>query len=94
MVRVIGYDENGWTDGVNKLKESEKKYNQLINLASDMIAKVDKEGKLTFINPSVINHLGYSNDELINNMSFEYVHPEDLDNVRSTFKKILNNKKL
>ncbi len=64
----------------------------LLSLVTDnmlnLVAHVNKEGIFAYISPSVKNVLGYEVDDVLGKNVFEFIqftHPEDLDNVMSTF---------
>ena len=54
------------------LHESDKKYRAILNSMEDGYYEVDLSGNLTFVNPALCRHLGYSKEELIgmNNRQF------------------------
>lgn len=52
-----------------KLRESEEKYRDLFENASDLIQSIDKDGKFYFVNKKWLKTLGYSHDE-INDITF------------------------
>lgn len=54
------------------LKESEKKYRNLVEENMDSIFKIDSSLKVTYVSPSIINLLGYTESEfseIVNNLS-------------------------
>ncbi|MCJ7565179.1 MAG: PAS domain S-box protein, partial [Candidatus Aminicenantes bacterium] len=61
------------------LRESEKKYRNLVESISDVIYAINSSGVLTYISPVVKNILGYEPDELIGRKFLEFVHKEDQD---------------
>jgi PAS domain S-box-containing protein len=52
---------------------------------SDIIAVLDAEGVICYESPSVERLLGYSPEDLVGQSAFDYVHPDDLQRVRSIF---------
>ncbi|MDP2365717.1 MAG: PAS domain S-box protein, partial [Ignavibacteria bacterium] len=65
-----------------KLKESEQKYRLLVENQNDMIIKVDKDGKFTFVSPSYCKLFGKREDELIGKSFIPLVHDDDIENTR------------
>ncbi|MDE5417416.1 PAS domain S-box protein [Labilibaculum sp. DW002] len=55
------------------LRESEKKYRDLINLAQEGIWVIDKNNITTFANPSMADMLGYSSEEMIGKSLFDFM---------------------
>ncbi len=60
------------------LRESEKKYRELVEDINDVIYAVDVEARITYVSPTIERHSGYSPAELIGRPSTEFVHPDDL----------------
>ncbi len=48
-----------------KLKESEEKYRNIVELSQEGIWEIDKNGKTTYVNNSFCNMLGYSAEEIL-----------------------------
>ena len=61
-----------------KLRESEEKLDSIIRNISDIVYRLDHEGKITFINDG-IRQYGYSTDELIGSDILDLVCPCDRD---------------
>lgn len=57
------------------LSQREKEYRTIIESVSDIIFKLDSEGKITFINPAVKN-LGYDPNNLLNQSISSFVQSE------------------
>ena len=56
----------------------EKWFRTLIHNISDIVALIDAEGNLRFINPRMELELGYRAAEMLGRNVFEFVHPEDI----------------
>ncbi len=79
LVRAIRYAvERKRTE--EKLRESEEKHRTLLEILPEIVYRVDPEGYITYVNPSV-RSLGYEPEELIGSHFSSVVHPEDLPNV-------------
>jgi PAS domain S-box-containing protein len=74
-----------------KLKESEKRYRNLIESVPFSIAIIDKDGKIVYCNPPIERLLGYSLDELIGKKfkDLPAVHPEYVPLLLKRFQKVL-----
>jgi PAS domain S-box-containing protein len=58
-----------------KLEETERRYRELIENASDIIYETDGEGKVTYVNPIAEKITGYAHEELMGKHFLEFVHP-------------------
>jgi PAS domain S-box-containing protein len=58
------------------LTESERRYRQLAENASDIVVRYSTDGTIDYISPS-IRHLGYEPGEMIGRNMAEFTHPED-----------------
>jgi PAS domain S-box-containing protein len=70
------------------LGESEKRFRSLVQNGSDIITILDAEGTIQYQSPSIERLLGYSTEDLVGQNAFDYVHPDDLERVRSIFGEI------
>jgi PAS domain S-box-containing protein len=61
----------------NALRESEEKYRLLIENQTDMVVKIDIEGKFQFISPSYCEMFGKTNEELLGKQFMPFVHEDD-----------------
>jgi PAS domain S-box-containing protein len=59
----------------------EKWFRTLIHNISDIVALIDAEGILRFVNPRMETVLGYTSDNMLGRNVFDYVHPEDIQRV-------------
>ncbi|MBK7866427.1 MAG: PAS domain S-box protein [Ignavibacteriales bacterium] len=68
-----------------QLRESEFKYRQIIENASDIIYSATIKGDFTFVNPKGEQLSGYSLEELMKMNYLQLVHPEDKAKVREHY---------
>ncbi len=69
------------------LKESERKYRELIENANDAVIVFDTDGYISFANPKFCEMTGYSIDEAKKMHFSKLIHPDDLKIVTQYFKK-------
>jgi PAS domain S-box-containing protein len=67
----------------DQLQRNEEYLHSLIDNVSDIIAIVDENGIVQYVNPAVENILGYTQEELIGKNTFGLMHPEDLPAMRN-----------
>ncbi len=72
-----------------ELLRREKYLRALTENSLDILCIINREGRLTYISPSVKNALGYSPSELVGGDAFARVHAEDLPRVREVFQTAL-----
>jgi PAS domain S-box-containing protein len=60
-----------------QLQESESRFRQIVENASDMIYRVDRSGRITYANPSVVHILGYESErEILGKHYLDFIFPE------------------
>jgi GAF domain-containing protein len=59
-------------------------FNKLLEVSNDLICLVTKEGYFKKINTSFYNILGYQKEELINQSFYNFIHTDDLSEVKKT----------
>jgi PAS domain S-box-containing protein len=57
------------------LRASEERYRNIIEVASDIVYRMDERGMFTYCNPTSLRLLGYAPDELIGRHALALVHP-------------------
>ncbi|WP_049979310.1 sensor histidine kinase [Halolamina rubra] len=66
------------------MKQSES-LGLLLDHTQDKIALLDADGTFTYANQAAERILGFEPSELIGENAFEYIHPDDVDEVRAAF---------
>ncbi|HNT43816.1 MAG TPA: PAS domain S-box protein [Syntrophorhabdaceae bacterium] len=61
------------------LRESEKKYRQIVNTASEGICVADEEFRITFVNAQALKMFGYSEEEMLGKSLDDFIAEEDLE---------------
>ena len=72
------------------LRESERKYRELVENISDVIYLCDTEGMVTYISPVVETITGYQPSEIINRSFIELVYEEDRERSIEAFQNIIS----
>jgi PAS domain S-box-containing protein len=69
-----------------QLQESESRFRQIVENASDLIYRVDHHGRITYANPSVVRVLGYESErEILGKHYLDFVSPELCHKVRRIY---------
>lgn len=63
------------------LTQAERRFDSIVKSLPDIIYRLDREGKITFISDAVKQY-GYSPADLVGKSMFEIVHPQDMDKAR------------
>lgn len=66
------------------LMQREKRFRSLVQNSSDLIVIVDEKALIQYISPSCRRILGYASDELTGHNSFDFVHPDDIEETQAT----------
>jgi two-component system sporulation sensor kinase A len=77
-----------------RLRENEAKFRLIAENMTDMISIIQEDGTITYVFPSHETILGYSQDHHIDARILDYVHPDDVDQVRQGFVNMRNQKSL
>ena len=87
------YDENGKVAGMvgayidisdrvrieQELKKSEENYRLIVENQTDLVVKIDKEGKFLFVSPSYCKTFGKKEEELLGKKFMPLVHKDDIE---------------
>lgn len=75
-----------------QLIESEEKYRDLFENATDLIQSVDTKGNIVYVNKTWLYKLGYKINEVEHQNIFNFIHPNSLEACKKDFKEIISNK--
>ena len=70
------------------LREGEEKYRSILENIEEGYSEVDLAGNFTFFNDSIVNILGYSEDELMGLNSRQYTDKENAKKLYETFNRV------
>jgi diguanylate cyclase (GGDEF)-like protein/PAS domain S-box-containing protein len=66
-----------------QLRTGQEQLRLLADSTSDMIARLDTEGRYLFVSAAAARIFGFTEDELVGQMAMDFVHPEDAVAVRT-----------
>jgi len=72
-----------------KLRESEEKYRNLVEMASDCICII-QDGVLRYANPRLSSLLGYTVKEMTNQYFDKYIHPQELERMNKLYSRYMS----
>ena len=64
------------------LRESEKKYRQIVEIAQEGIWNIDSDSLTTYVNPRMAEMLGYSVDEMLGKHLFDFMDSKGIGNCK------------
>lgn len=90
-VRVIEFmDITEQVAARHLLELSEKRYRTLVEGSDDLISRVDRDGRIAFVNSASRRYWGLSPEECIGCNVFDFIHPADRESTISMFKEWLD----
>jgi PAS domain S-box-containing protein len=72
------------------LRESEERYRDLFENASDFIQSCNVEGRFIYVNRAWLNALGYTEKEVLNLKFWDIIHPDYLEHCKQTLQKVMS----
>jgi two-component system, cell cycle sensor histidine kinase and response regulator CckA len=76
------------------LRESEERYRDLFDNASDLVCMVDPDGALLYVNKAWHEGLGYAPEEIANLQLRDIVHPDSRDHYTAVMERVLAGERL
>lgn len=99
MTDVLGISEQYQTsiedtfDLVTQLRDQTDKNNKIFDSLAEIIFQTNNDGNWTFLNKAWEKTMGYTVDESINTLFFNYIHPDDVQRNRDLFSPLINKEK-
>jgi diguanylate cyclase (GGDEF)-like protein/PAS domain S-box-containing protein len=87
--QITAVKENIRLHAIQAARDSESHFRTLIENSSDIVMIFDLNGRITYQSPSVERVLGYSQDSLVGQNAFSYVHPDDLSATKEASKVLM-----
>ena len=87
-------DADGETTGIvgigrdlSERRQRERRFQALVEESSDIISIVDADGRFQYQSPSIERILGHTPEETVGDTAWEYIHPDDREDVKEAFNK-------
>jgi len=101
LITIVGFNflhnhqilEQLVRDRTQKYRESERRFQDLVNLLPEIIAETDTQGNLTYANKMFFKQFKIPNSELHGSNFLEYIIPEQREHGRKVFSTLLQGKK-
>lgn len=85
----ISHDITARQAAEDALRESEKRFQDIVTASADWIWEVDSEWRYTYVSDTVTNLLGYTAQEILGKTPFAFMPPEEAERVRALLEKTL-----
>jgi len=76
------------TTAERALEDAEARYRAMFQNMSDILRILDKNGRIAYDSPSSSRILGYPPGSLVGKDPMDYVHPDDIERIRSELSKV------
>lgn len=86
----LGIDITERREAQRALRESEERYRTLIHYSTEVVSILAADGMIRYESPAIQRLLGYQPEELANRNVFDYLHPEDLPEIKALFARSLS----
>lgn len=74
------------------LLQQQDQFDKIVNSGSDIIHSIDLNGKILFVNKAWLVNMGFTREEVIGAMLFDFIHPDNIDHCLNAFTAALNAK--
>ncbi|MFH1950909.1 MAG: PAS domain S-box protein [Pseudomonadota bacterium] len=84
----VGYEITEEKTALEALRKSEEKYRLLVENQTDLLVKIDREGRFQFVSPSYCRMFGKTEEELLGKTFMPLVHPDDRESTAKEMEKL------
>jgi len=91
IIELLSIEVISLIDQINSKKELSH-FLKLYKLSPDLICEVGTNGVLQRVNPSFKSTLGWSEEDLLNNSFYNFLHPYDLQSTSDEFRQLASGK--
>ncbi|ESU25775.1 Bacteriophytochrome [Flavobacterium limnosediminis JC2902] len=77
-----------------KLAFSEKRFKALVQQGANITSILDPMGVYLYVSPNYPDNVGYTEEELLGKNAFNYIHPDDVAQIKSDYTRLLSEKRV
>ncbi|MDN4165957.1 PAS domain-containing protein [Cytophagales bacterium LB-30] len=85
LVHCVGRDGTERLKAEENERKSQKRYKALVQEGSDLTAILNADGVYLYVSPNYPSILGHSEEDLMGQTAFQFIHPADLEQVQKEF---------
>ena len=89
LIYCVARDGKDKIEQEEKILQSELRFKSLVQEGSDLIGILNVEGYYSYVSPTSISVLGIAPEEFIGKSAFDFIHPDDAENVLTGLQKII-----
>jgi PAS domain S-box-containing protein len=75
-------------------QKTERRYRILAQEGADLVCVVDRNGVFNYLSPNYQAHLGFAKEELLGKNAFQFIHDDDVPQLKSKFSQLREKKKV
>ena len=91
-INILARDITEIKEAQDQLRQSERRYRQIIESASDIIYRIKPDGFFAYVNPTGIRILNYTEEEILSMHFLSLIHPRYKKKVLSFYKEQIDKK--
>lgn len=84
-VMTVSRDITDRKESYRRIEASAHKFRSLVENTRDWVWEVDAEGRYTYASPNVVDIVGYTPEEIVGSMPFDYMPPKEAEHVGALF---------
>ena len=86
---VVATEVTGERRAQEALEQHDARFRALVQRSADAALIADESGAIVWASPAVKEVFGYEPDEVVGNLGFDFVHPDDVAHVASRYDELL-----
>lgn len=94
LMYAIARDAREQKAAEKKLQLSEQRFKGLVQEGGDLIALLDENGQYLYASPTSIHVLGFHPDDFMEGTAWDFIHPDDLNQVLENFNRLETEKRI
>lgn len=89
QVHLVISDITRYQDELERLRQSEERFRDLITTTADIVWETDENARFTYISPQIEDILGYRQEDVIGRVVFDFLAPDSVEENRKAFREAI-----